>query len=148
MTGRVFLDTNVALYVMDRRDPSKNQRAREWLDQLIEMQNLTVSPQVLNEMYWIGRQKFPHVPPAELQRFVGDFIPNCLAPLDASVTREAFTIEQRYRLSWWDCLIVASALAVDCRLLLTEDMQHGLKIDGLTVLSPFVSTPAQALSEL
>lgn len=148
MIGRVFLDTNVALYVMDARDPAKQVRARTWLVHLIEQRNLVVSPQVLNELFWIGRQKFPQVPADDLRRFVSDFFPSCTAPLDAAVTQEAFVIEQRYRLSWWDCLIAASARAARCRLLLTEDMQHGLKIDALTIVSPFLTTPAQAVTEL
>jgi predicted nucleic acid-binding protein len=148
MTGQVFLDTNVALYVIDARDPAKQERARTWVRYLIAERNLIVSPQVLNELYWIGRQKFPQAPADELRRFVADFIPRCTAPLDATVTQEAFVIGQRYRLSWWDCLIVASARAAQCRLLLTEDMQHGLKIDTLTILSPFLTSPAQAATEL
>jgi predicted nucleic acid-binding protein len=146
MTDRVFLDSNVVLYVMDSREPAKNRRAREWLGRLIEAQILIVSPQVLNEVYWIGRQKFPQIPIGELKRFVGDFMPSCRAPLDAAIMREAFRIEDQYGLSWWDCLIVASALAARCHLLLTEDMQHGMRIDTLTILSPFRSTPSQALS--
>jgi predicted nucleic acid-binding protein len=148
MTALVFLDTKIALYLIDERDLNKRRRAHEWIEWLLEQKNLVVSPQVLNELYWIGRQKFPQVPADELQRFVADFIPRCTAPLDATVTQEAFVIEQRYRLSWWDCLIVASALAAQCRVLLTEDMQHGLKIDTLTILSPFLTTPAQAVTEL
>jgi predicted nucleic acid-binding protein len=81
-----------------------------------------------------------------LQRFVSDFVPNCTAAMDARITQEAFSIEQRYDLSWWDCLIVSSALAARCHLLLTEDMQHGMTIETLTILSPFRSSPAQAIS--
>ncbi|MEZ5891173.1 MAG: PIN domain-containing protein [Xanthobacteraceae bacterium] len=147
MTDLVFLDSNVALYVMDRREPIKHQQAREWVARLIETQTLIVSPQVLNEVYWIGRQKFPQVPREELKRFVGDFLPSCLAPLDAMITWEALRVEEQFGLSWWDCLIVASALAARCHLLLTEDMQHGMRIDTLTILSPFRSTPSQALSK-
>lgn len=62
MTDLVFLDSNVVLYLMDNREPTKNQQAREWLSRLIEARILIVSPQVLNEVYWIGRQKFPQVP--------------------------------------------------------------------------------------
>lgn len=146
MTALVFLDTNIALYVIDKRTPEKMLLAREWIGRLLDLQSLIVSPQVLNEMYWIGRQKFPQVPHAELRRFIGDFMPNCLAPLDATTTRAAFAIEDRYRLSWWDCLIVASALGARCHLLLTEDMQHGMIIQTLTILNPFRATPAEALS--
>lgn len=148
MTALVFLDTKLALYSIDKRDLEKKRCAQEWIKWLLSQKNLVVSPQVLNEMYWIGRTRYPDMPAGDLQRFVRDFIPWCSAPLDANVTQEAFAIEQRYRMSWWDCLIVASALAARCRLLLTEDMQHGLKIDALTILSPFLTTPAQAATEL
>ncbi|MFY9623892.1 MAG: PIN domain-containing protein [Rhodoplanes sp.] len=147
MNALVFLDTRIALYLLDQRDLVKTQRVQEWVGRLIDLRSLIVSPQVLNEVYWIGRKKFPNVPIEELKRFVRDFMPNCRAPLNATITRAAFKIEEQYGLSWWDCLIVASALAARCHLLLTEDMQHGMRIDTLTVLSPFRTTPSQALSQ-
>ena len=49
----------------------------------------------------------------------------------------AWGIEDRWQISWWDALSVASALAQDCRTLLTEDLQAGLQIDNLRVVNPF-----------
>jgi predicted nucleic acid-binding protein len=59
------------------------------------------------------------------------------APVSAGILQVAWRIEDRHGLSWWDSLIVASALAQDCRTLLTEDLQDGLEIEGMRVLNPF-----------
>ncbi|MGZ8805395.1 MAG: PIN domain-containing protein, partial [Microbacterium sp.] len=56
----------------------------------------------------------------------------------------AWSIEDRFGLSFWDSLIVAAAQMADCDLLLTEDLQHGLDIDGLRVVDPF-QTPVGSL---
>lgn len=68
-------------------------------------------------------------------------------PVDESVLRQGREIEQRFRLSWWDSLIVAAAQRQDCELLLTEDLQDGMIFGTVTVRSPFtlsVEQPAAA----
>ena len=49
----------------------------------------------------------------------------------------AWEVQDRLRTSWWDSLIVASALESGCVRLLTEDLQDGLQIDGLRITNPF-----------
>lgn len=46
-------------------------------------------------------------------------------------------VEQQTNYSWWDCLIVAAAIAQGCDTLATEDMQHGRVLDGLRIVNPF-----------
>jgi predicted nucleic acid-binding protein len=55
---------------------------------------------------------------------------------------DSWKIQDRYRLSFWDSLIVAAAKASSCRFLLTEDLQHGQTLDGVLVVSPFRTDPA------
>lgn len=55
---------------------------------------------------------------------------------------DSWTIEDRYGLSFWDALVVAAARSATCEYLLTEDLQDGQELEGLTVLSPFTRTPA------
>lgn len=50
---------------------------------------------------------------------------------------QAREVEDPWRLSWWDSLIVAAAQLANCRILLSEDLQDGLDFDGLRVLNPF-----------
>lgn len=53
----------------------------------------------------------------------------------------AWSIQDRFRLSWWDSLIVAAAQASGCGFLLSEDFQEGQSFDGVRVLNPFHHAP-------
>ena len=57
--------------------------------------------------------------------------------IDEEVFLRARENEQRYRISWWDSLVVAAAQLQDCALLLTEDLQDGAVLGSVTVRSPF-----------
>ena len=60
-----------------------------------------------------------------------------ITPLDFKVYQDAFRIRGKYNISFWDSLIVASALENKCTVLYSEDMQHNLLIDNkLKVVSP------------
>lgn len=64
---------------------------------------------------------------------------------DFEAIEPAWTVQARYGLSWWDALIVAATLRSGSRWLLTEDLQAGQEILGLTVVSPFQSAPEDRL---
>ncbi|PYQ60739.1 MAG: hypothetical protein DMF53_16455, partial [Acidobacteria bacterium] len=58
----------------------------------------------------------------------------------------AWSIQDRFRLSWWDALIVSAARSAECPYLLTEDLQHGQDLDGVRVVSPFRISPEEWLA--
>lgn len=62
--------------------------------------------------------------------------------LDADRFELAWSIQDRFQLSWWDALIVAAAQASECGVLLSEDLQDGQSFDGLRVANPFLHDPA------
>jgi predicted nucleic acid-binding protein len=66
-------------------------------------------------------------------------------PLDRVVLAGAWTVEERYSLSFWDALIVSAAQVTDSRYLLTEDLQDGQLIGGVKVLDPFRTDPTAVL---
>lgn len=96
-----------------------------------------ISPQILNEGYRILAHKRQFVPVDEARRYLQTFVPACTAPLDTETHRLAYDIEDRYRLSWWDCLAVASALQASCRVFHSEDLAHGQSIQGMIIVNPF-----------
>jgi predicted nucleic acid-binding protein len=51
---------------------------------------------------------------------------------------EATEICSRYRLSWYDSIILAAAAEADCAVIYTEDLQHGAKVNGVRVENPFL----------
>jgi predicted nucleic acid-binding protein len=142
MTDLVFVDTNTVVYTRDLRDPWKASRAAQWLARLDAMRSLVVSPQVLNEAYSVGIRKFPGAGRDAVAEWVSAFIPYCTAPMDAKVFGTALAVEREFRFSWWDSLILASAMRAGCAYLLSEDMQHRQTVGSLRVIDPFREEPS------
>lgn len=146
MTGPCFVDANIFVYSQDPRDPRKHDRAEAWLDLLWRERLGRTSAQALSEFYAVATRKLgidSSLAWEEAQRFFG-WHPQ---PVDAALLRHARQVEQRHRLSWWDSMIVAAALLQDCRVLLTEDLQDGLRLGDLTVRSPFTYALEQSAAE-
>ena len=136
MTGPCFVDANVFIYAFDPRDVSKHQRARGWVGALWSDRLGRTSVQAISEAYVVSTRKLgvvAHTAWEELQRFFA-WNPQ---PVDEGLLRLAREVELRYKLSWWDSLIVAAAQLQDCVLLLTEDLQDGAVFGAVTARSPF-----------
>ena len=136
-----FFDTNVFVYEWDAADPRKQRVARELVREALRTQRACISTQVvqecLNVLLHKGRVTLP---PDAVQLY----LEAVLAPLvrvGASVPlyQHALALRSRWALSFYDALIVAAALAAGCDRLLTEDLQHGQRIETLVVENPFVS---------
>jgi predicted nucleic acid-binding protein len=65
--------------------------------------------------------------------------------VDDAILEQGWKIQDRYRLSFWDSLIVAAARAASCRYLLTEDLQPDQDLDGVVVVDPFSTDPESLL---
>lgn len=138
----VLVDANVLVCSEDRADPAKQQLARSWLRELWLRHSGRTSSQVLNEFYVIATRKLRPVMPAgdaraEVRRYQRWKPWLC----DHATVENAWAIESRYQLSWWDALVVASAQQQGCSYVLTEDLPHGLQIDGVRIIDPFVVSP-------
>ena len=140
MTERYFVDTNVLVYARDASEPGKQQQASTWLHALWSQGAGRISYQVLQEYYQVVTRRLTPGMPVEMARAdIRDLLSWDPVKTDAAVLESAWTVEARYGLSWWDALIVGAAQRADCRYLLTEDLQHGQSLEGLTVLNPFES---------
>ena len=142
MSGPVFVDTNVLVYAADARDPAKKERAIAWMARLWESGTGRVSAPVLHEYYvTVTRKLTPPMSREQARADIADLQAWGPVPLDDDVRRQAWSIEDRYSLSWWDALIVAAAQTSRCVALLTEDLQHGQRFDTLDVIDPFQVAP-------
>jgi predicted nucleic acid-binding protein len=138
MTARIFVDTNVFVNAKQAGDVSRQPLAARWLERLWEEQNGRTSVQVLNEYYTTMTRKIkPALAPAEAWDDVKSLIAWNPQPMDLELLHRGREIEQRYRLCWWDSLIVAAAQLQSCVLLLTEDLQDRAVFGGVTVRNPF-----------
>jgi predicted nucleic acid-binding protein len=138
VTNPVFVDTNVLVYLRDTTDPEKQARAAEWMAHLWDSGTGRLSVQVLQEYYVTVTAKLdPGLPVEEARddlvalRAWGPLIP------DLDLLEEAWSDQDRFGFSFRDALVVASARRLECTTLLTEDLQDGQELGGLTVRSPF-----------
>ena len=138
MNAFVFVDTNVLLYARDDSEPAKRQRAQAWLEHLWQKRLGRTSMQVLSECYVnLRRMGGPRLTTEEAWERVSRYFAWKPLAADEALLRRAQQIEQRYRLNWWDCVVVGAAQIQDCGLLLTEDLQDGGIYGGVRVRSPF-----------
>lgn len=136
MTGPCFVDANVFIYVRDARDVRKQARAAEWLGDLWHHKLGRTSAQAIAEAYAVATRKLG-IPPDNAWHYLERYFSWSPYPVDEALLRRAREIEQRYRVSWWDSMIVAAAQLQDCVLLLTEDLQDGARLGSVTVRNPF-----------
>jgi predicted nucleic acid-binding protein len=138
----VFVDTKVLLSADDAADLAKHQRARAWLQTLWMCRTGRLSTQVLNEYYANATRKLrPPMKQGDARAEVRRYQHWKPWPVDHQTVETAWAMEARFQLSWWDALIVASALHQGCRFLLTEELQHGQQIDSVQILNPFTVGP-------
>ena len=138
MTGTIFVDANVFLYANDEGDPAKMPRAHAWVDHLWDNGLGRTSMQVLSEYYVnLKRKAGASLPPDEAWLRIARLLQWKPQPVDGPLLLRAREIERRWRLSWWDSMIVAAAQLQGCAILLTEDLQDGVLYGGVTVRSPF-----------
>ena len=143
---KVFVDTNVIIYSHDRKDPEKMQRSREWLRRLSAERQAVLNFQVLNEVTNVLLSKNWLATPDQVFSVIGRLSSMGSSPLSIWEMEEARTLHLTYRYSWWDCLLLASALHLGCTHFLSEDLQDGQAIEGLTIVSPFAHTPEHILA--
>jgi predicted nucleic acid-binding protein len=138
----VFLDTNVLLYAFDEAYPQKRDRSRAWLTRCWQARCGRLSTQVLNEFYSNARKKFaPTLPSAVARTEVRRYQQWAPWQIDLATVETAWAVEERYQLNYWDALIVAAARHQGCTVLLSEDLQHDQRLEGVRVLNPFIVGP-------
>lgn len=137
ISPRSFLDTNILVYTEDPIDPVKQQRAQQLVVEHRRNRTGVVSIQVLQEFFTslTGKLKLDagfarrrvelHARFQVFQPSVGDIL-------------GAIDLHRLHRISSWDALILRAAKGSGCRVLLTEDMQHGQVIDGIRIVNPFL----------
>ena len=152
MTGPVFVDTNVFVYLHSDAEPEKKHRADAWITCLVHHRAGRLSFQVLQELYSVLTRKVrPALAASTAQPIIHDLARWRPLQIDLAGLERAWLIEEHHSLSWWDALIVAAAQICKCSVLLTEDLQHGQMFDEVRVIDPFASpdrTPQQVLDAL
>lgn len=131
----IFIDTNVLIYAYSSDEVEKN----ETVSRLIaEQQKIVISTQVINEFINVMRKKRA-VPIEDLQEVVRELASIFTISLVTTETiNRALAISQSFKYSYFDSLIVASAIKNSCSVLYSEDMHHKHMVSKeLIILNPF-----------
>lgn len=134
---RTFLDTNVLVYAEDESEPVKRKKAVELILEHKRQRTGVVSLQVLQEFFSAVTRKLKL--DVGIARYKVEFHSRFTVgePAVADVLA-AIDIHRLHGFSFWDALVLRMAKQTGCRVLLSEDMQHGQEIDGVRIVNPFL----------
>ncbi len=140
MSGRFFLDTNIFVYSFDTSSPKKAAQAQKLIRSAIETRGGIVSYQVVQEFFNVALRRFvmPMSSVEAEQYLSATFRPLLSVHSSPALYGEALRIGARFRLPWYDSLIVASAIEGQCDLIYSEDFQDGQEFGSVTISNPFV----------
>jgi predicted nucleic acid-binding protein len=139
MSGRFFLDTNIFVYSFDASAPKKAAQATKLIRRGIDTRGGIVSYQVVQKFFNVALRRFAK-PMSSLdaeQYLSTTFRPLLAVHSSPALYGEALRIGARFRLAWYDSLIVASAIEGQCDVLYSEDFQDGQKIGSVIISNPF-----------
>ena len=139
MNAEFFIDTNILVYHLDSTDARKHAIAERIVRDALASGNACIGCQVVQEFLNVALRKAQHTLPIELARSYLDavLLPLMQVGASAALYHRALDVHARWRCGFHDSLIVASALTAGCRTLLSEDLQRGQRVQGLTIVDPF-----------
>ncbi len=139
MNGKYFLDTNIFVYCFDDRNADKKVRSLSLIGEALQSGKGIISWQVVQEFLNVSTKKF--VSPLKavdaklyLQKVL---FPMCVVFPNLSIFQNTIEIQDKTGYSFYDSLIIASALSQDCSTLYSEELHNGMEINGLRVVNPF-----------
>lgn len=140
MSGVDFFDTNVFIYLLDNADPGKQSTAERLVTSAMTENKGCISFQVVQETLHVLTRKFAHCVPSDVATAILNYtlMPFWQVQPSIALYTNALGLQDRYHFSFYDSLIIAAALEAGCTTLYSEDMQHGQKIEGLTIANPFL----------
>jgi predicted nucleic acid-binding protein len=131
-----FVDTNILIYAHDGGAGVRHAKSVALLERLFEKGNGALSIQVLTEFYAAATRKL-NMKPEEAEEVLQDLEGWILHRPSFADLLSASRLHRRYKVSWWDALILNSANELGCVVLWSEDLADGQNYGSLTVRNPF-----------
>ncbi len=134
-----FVDTNVLVYAHDVSAGDKRARARSLIEHLWQTERGCLSTQVLQEFCVVSTRRGPSPLHREKAAQVVAQLSHWLVhrPTVDSIL-SAMRLQSRYQVSFWDALILESALELGCTTIWSEDLNPGQAYGAVTVVNPFL----------
>lgn len=144
---RFTLDSNILVYAVDVGAGERHAMAADVLVRAMAADAI-LTTQAVGEFLAVARRKNPStfvLAASEAARWTTIFP---VAPTTSDHLIAAAAMAERFRLQFWDCVIWQAALAGGASIFVSEDLQDGLSIEGMTVLDPFPASNAHRLAAL
>jgi predicted nucleic acid-binding protein len=139
MSGLAFFDTNILIYMHDRNAAYKRDVALSLFRRHLYSHTLVISTQVLQEFYVNVARKTENIRSGQARGIIAEYARLNVVTIRPSHVVDAIDLHAKYKLSFWDSLILVAAKAADASLVLSEDLGHGQIYDGVRVENPFVT---------
>ena len=137
-----FCDTNVVVYAFDRTAGEKRPQARALLDRLWASGSGAISVQVLQEAYVVFTRRLRQSLTVEDARAIVEDLSSWRVAVPSALdVLAAIDIAQRWKVSFWDAMILQAALLAGARIVWSEDLSDGQMIAGVTIRNPFAAAP-------
>ena len=134
---KYFVDTNILIYAHDREAGPKHERARQLIEHLWTTGQGALSTQVLQELCVNLRRRVVHpLPSAEIAKLMEDYLSWEIVINAPQSIVAALGIEARYKISYWDALILHAAESCGAAVLYSEDLSHGQRYGAVEVVDP------------
>ena len=138
MSDKYFVDTNILMYAHDRDAGDKHDKARALVETLWHDRSGVVSTQVLQELAVNLRKKARKpLDTAATREIIDDYLTWQVVVNGGDAILEAFDIEKRYQISFWDALIVQAAQSSGAEVLYTEDLADRQQYGSVRAVNPF-----------
>ncbi|MGH8281437.1 MAG: PIN domain-containing protein [Gammaproteobacteria bacterium] len=142
---RIALDTNVLAYAEGVGSRTKRDRTLRLLEE-VDAASLVIPAQTLGELYRVLTGKAGRTASAARAAVLTWADGYAVAESTWSAFQAAFDLSVDHGVSIWDALILSVAAEQHCRLLLSEDLQHGSIVHGVTVVNPYAASPHPLLT--
>lgn len=141
MSDKCFVDTNILVYAHDRSAGIKHINARKLLEDLWDSGDGVLSTQVLQELCVNLRRKAGSpLPLDEVRVLIRDYVTWEVVINTPDSILEALEIEVRYKISFWDALIIQAARQSGAAILYSEDLAAGQRYGSVRVVNPFIDS--------
>ena len=130
---KAFIDTNILIYLFSEDEKDKRVKAGEILNECYPI----ISTQVIREFanVFMSKKKNSGL---ETMAKINDIITTIRFEYEKiEHIQKAIYIKERYKFSFYDSLIVATAIKADCEVIYSEDMQDGQEVEGIKIVNPF-----------
>lgn len=139
MSAEALIDTNVFIYQLEAVDSRKTAIADQLIGDAVETGSGCISFQVAQECLntVLRKAEIPLDVAGGRRYFDAVLEPLLRVKATSALYHRALDINSRYGVHFYDALIVAAALEGGCRRIYSEDLQHGQRIEGVTIENPF-----------